>query len=192
MTAPHRLFLAINLPASVRGAIAADTAPMRAAARDLSWVAADDIHLTLKFLGAQPPEAVAPLRDALAPALARVVPLALEIGGLGAFPNLRAPRVVWMGVAADSRLELLHHDIEVIGADQGYELEGRPFRPHITLARARTALAEQPARALRQAAAMVRHASRVPVSSVEIMATQFGAGGARYTALASIALGGRS
>jgi len=192
MTAPPRVFLAINLPATVRDGIAAALAPMRAAARELSWVEPADLHLTLKFLGAQPTDAVASLRAALAPALARIAPMALDIGGLGAFPNLRAPRVVWMAVTAEARFELLHHDIELIGAAQGYELEGRPFRPHITLARARTALAERPARALRQAAKMVQHAARVPVSSVEIMASRPAGGGGRYTVLDSLALGGRS
>jgi len=192
MTTPLRVFLAISLPAPVRGAIAAATAPMRGAARDLAWVAEGHLHLTLKFLGEQPASAVDALRDALAPPLARIVPMALEVGGLGAFPNLRAPRVVWMGIAADARLELLHHDIELIGAALGYELEGRPFRPHITLARARTPLAEGPARALRSAAKMVQHRSRAPVNSVEIMASRLGPGGAHYTTLASLALAGGS
>lgn len=190
MTAPLRVFLAINLPAPVRGAIAAATAPMRAAARQLAWIEEDNLHLTMKFLGVQSGAAVEALRNALAPVLARVVPIALDVGGLGAFPNLRAPRVVWLGVAADSRLELLHHDIELVCAAQGYELEGRPFRPHITLGRARDALAEGPARTLSSAAKMVHHASRVPVSSVEIMGSRLEPEGARYTVLASLALGG--
>ena len=192
MTAPLRVFLALNLPAPVRGAIAAATAPMRAAAHQLAWFEEEDLHLTMKFLGAQPSAAVETLRRALAPALARIVPVTLDVGGLGAFPDLRAPRVVWMGVAADSRLELLHHDIELICAAEGYELEGRPFRPHITLGRARDALAEGPARALRSAAKMVHHATRVPVDSVEIMASRLEAGGVRYTALESVALRGGS
>ena len=59
-----RLFIAINLPQSERQAIHHATAPLRDAARSVTWVAPECIHLTMKFLGEQPPEAVASIRAA--------------------------------------------------------------------------------------------------------------------------------
>jgi 2'-5' RNA ligase len=163
---------------------------MRAAAAGASWVPAEKLHLTLKFLGEQPDRAGAALRDALAPVLARAAAMDMGIGGLGAFPNLRAPRVVWLGVAPDPRLELVHHDIEVVCADLGYEPEGRAFRPHITLGRVREPLAAPAARALADAARGVKYASRARAASVEIMESRLASAGAEYHVLTSLPMSG--
>jgi RNA 2',3'-cyclic 3'-phosphodiesterase len=185
-----RIFLAINLPPGERRAIRGATAPMREAARGISWVDEDNLHLTMKFFGEQPEEAVPPLRDALAGAVRDADAPELALGGLGAFPNLRAPRVVWLGVGADPRLELLHHDVERACAALGYEVEGRAFRPHVTLGRVRERLSGEAARALAAAAREVRYASTVRARSLDLMASRLGAQGARYTVLAAIPLGG--
>ena len=190
MPTPLRLFLAINLPPAERQAIYDAVAPLRAAARGVSWVAADKLHLTLKFIGAQPPEAADALRAAIAPAASRAAAATLELGGLGAFPDLRAPRVIWMRVQPDPRLELLHHDLEIACADAGYELDGRTFRPHITLGRVRERLAPPAARALADAARGVHYRGRARAASVEIMVTEQSAQGSRYRAVASLALAG--
>jgi RNA 2',3'-cyclic 3'-phosphodiesterase len=187
-----RVFLALNLPPHERRAIREATASMRAAAPGLAWVIEDNLHLTLKFLGPQEQAAIDTLRDNLAPVIARVAPMALDLGGLGAFPNRRTPRVIWLGVAAEARLELLHHDIETTCGDLGYEMEGRTFRPHITLGRARAALAAPAANALSAAARDVRFTSRVPVASLEIMASEIATLGSIYRQLASLPLEGRS
>src|SRR5690348_12646571 len=147
-----RFFIAINLPDDERRAIRDATAGMRGAAPDVSWTTEYHLHLTLKFLGDVPEDGVAPLRDALhAIATSHRVPR-LELGDIGAFPNLRAPRIVWLGIAQDGRLELLQHDIESACEALGYEVEGRPFRPHITLGRVRRPLRRDTARALADAA----------------------------------------
>lgn len=190
MPTPLRLFLAINLPAAERQALHEAVAPLRTAAPTVSWVAPDKLHLTLKFFGAQPEEAPERLRAAVAPAAARAAAATLELGGLGAFPDLRTPRVFWMRVHPDPRLELLHHDLEIACADAGYELDGRTFRPHITLGRARDRLAPEAARAIASAARGVHFRSRVRVASVEIMNSELSRNGSRYRALASLPLAG--
>src|ERR687893_71978 len=128
-----RLFLAINLPVSERRAIREATAAVRAAGQHVSWVAEESLHITLKFLGEQPAASVEDLRATLAGVAARCPPLTLRLGGVGAFPSLRAPRVVWLGVEREPQLELLHHDVEIACASLGHELDGRAFRPHVTL-----------------------------------------------------------
>lgn len=159
-----RLFLALELEPATADGILAAVAPLQALeaspategathARDraLAWVPAQKLHLTLKFLGDADEERVARLVRAANNVAARHRPFELTLGGVGAFPNFRRPRVVWLGMESEPRLELLHHDVEVAAADVGYELEGRPFRPHVTLARVREQLPAERARTLARA-----------------------------------------
>jgi len=163
---------------------------MREAARGIAWVAEERLHLTMKFFGEQPENAVDALRDSLRGAAAGHDPLVLRLGGLGAFPNLRAPRVVWMGVDAEPKLELLHHDVERACADLGHALDARAFRPHITLGRSREPLARPAARSLADAARAVRYAGEAPVRTLDLMASVLAPPGPNYTVLAAIPLGG--
>lgn len=188
-----RLFLAINLPAPMRRDIRAATAPMRAATLDhdaVKWLDEDHLHITLKFLGEQPDDAADALRASLRTAVTAHAAFTLDVGGLGAFPNLRAPRVVWMGVSHDPKLELLQHDVERACASLGYPLDGRAFRPHITLGRARERVAAGDARAIAAAARTVRFATAAPARNVDVMQSELGPHGARHTLLASIPLAG--
>jgi 2'-5' RNA ligase len=188
-----RLFLAINLPASIRRDIRAATAPMRDATHDrgaVKWLDEDHLHLTLKFLGEQPDDALDALRGSLEQAVAPHAAFTLDLGGLGAFPNLRAPRVVWMGVSHEPKLELLQHDVERACATLGYPLDARTFRPHITLGRTRDGVAPADARALAAAARAVRFAATAPAQSVDVMQSELGPHGARHTVLASLPLAG--
>jgi len=188
MPSTQRIFLAINLPAAERRAIHDATSPLREAAAGVAWVAEEKLHLTLKFLGGLPAASVEALRGALAPALAAAPVPSLAVGGLGAFPDLRAPRVVWLGVEADAKLELLHHDIESVCGGLGYEVEGRAFRPHITLGRARDGVTPAAARALEAAARGVHHRARLGAASVEIMESSAAARGSVYRVVASLPL----
>jgi 2'-5' RNA ligase len=185
-----RLFLAINLPPSERRAIRDATSPMRDAASGVSWVTEDRLHLTLKFLGEQPEQAIEPLRQALLDVAARAPATRLELAGLGAFPNLRDPRVVWLGVGRDPKLELLHHDIESACAELGHEVEGRAFRPHITLGRVRGRLSGQAARALSDAARGVEYSGAVDTTSFEVMSSRLTPSGPNYSVVATFPLRG--
>jgi 2'-5' RNA ligase len=185
-----RLFVAINLPADVRRAIVDVTLPMRQAAPRLSWVTEERLHLTVEVLGDQPEDAVVPLGAALAREAARHAPVTLALRGLGAFPNLRAPRIVWLGVAPDPKLELLQHDLARACGELGYERDARAFRPHITLGRARTPLRAAAARALATAARAVTWSATVEARSVDIMESRLLPSGARYGVVTAIPLGG--
>ena len=185
-----RLFLALELGPRERKAIRQATAPMRKAAPEASWVWEENLHLSIKFFGEQPDTAPVRLSTVLAPVAARHQPLDLRISGLGAFPNLRAPRVVWMGVQHDPRLELMHHDVEATCAANGYPLDARAFRPHITLARIRDELPLANARALAVAARAVGYTGVQRVSALSLLESTLAPGGPRYTKVASIPLGG--
>lgn len=185
-----RLFLALELDPQERRAIRQATASMRKAASQASWVAEDNLHLSIKFFGELPDRAPAELAAALASVGAAHQPFDLRMSGLGAFPNLRAPRVVWMGVKHDPRLELMHHDVEATCAANGYPLDARTFRPHITLARVRGTLPLANARALALAARAVVYKGVQQVSALALIESAPGPRGPRYVRVASIPLGG--
>lgn len=189
MTPIVRLFIAINLPESERQAIHHATAPLRAATRSVTWVAPDCIHLTMKFLGEQRPEDVPTVRDALAAVARRFQPLRLDLGGVGAFPHLRAPRIFWMGIVADPKLELLHHDLEVACEALGHEVDARAFRPHVTLGRVKRDLTADEVGTLAKLASNVRHTAAIDARSVDVMRSELSSAGPRYTVLAAVTLG---
>lgn len=183
-----RLFLAINFPAEVRREITAATATLRDSAPELAWIDQTLLHLTLKFLGNGSPVTVEAARDALAGVAGRHRELLMSIGGIGAFPNFRRARVVWMGVAQEPRLELLHHDVEVAFERLGFEVDGRPFRPHLTIARVKHAPPEQRLRELARAAKRTEYRDDFVVRSIDLMRSDLGPGGPAYVTLASAAL----
>ena len=189
MTPAVRLFIAINLPESERNAIHESTAPLRAAARSVTWVAPDCIHLTMKFLGEQSAEDVLRVRDAIAAVARRFQPLRLDVSGVGAFPHLRAPKIFWMGIAADPKLELLHHDLEVACEALGHEVEARAFRPHITLGRLKRDVSADQVATMARLATNVRYRGTIEARSVDVMQSELSSAGPRYTVLAAVPLG---
>jgi 2'-5' RNA ligase len=185
-----RLFLAINLPDYVRRAIATEVAaPLQAIAPALTWVREPALHLTVKFLGEQPPDMVPTLSDALRSVGERNKAVEVEIGGVGAFPNFRRPRVVWIGVSPDPKLELLHHDVESVCEQLGLPLDGKPFRPHLTLARVKPRSADPVTlRRLARGAEEVTHVEEVLITSIDLMQSELTSAGSRYRLLASTPL----
>lgn len=189
-----RLFLAINLDPDVRRDVIDATTPLRDAAPSLTWADESRLHLTMKFLGTQPPDAVAPIASAMTDVAARHRSFALRVAEVGAFPNFRRARVVWMGVARDPRLELLHHDVEVACEQLGYELEGRAFRPHLTLARVPERADVEELRRLSRASKKVELERESVVHTIDVMQSNLdrasAASGKRYERLHAAPLRG--
>jgi len=132
-----RLFVALNFSAELRERLWAAAEPLRALDLPARWVPADDLHLTLKFLGETPEDRLEELGRALDQAVTGVRPLPVTVEGFGAFPNAKSPTVIWAGVVSEPALELLQHGVERAFGPLGFPPEGRPFRPHVTLGRAR-------------------------------------------------------
>src|SRR5688572_7353422 len=130
-----RLFVALNLPRKERDKIFRSVRPLREATYPFRWVEPDHYHLTLKFLGEVHPERVAPIRELVEKVAAGTRPFEVQMKGLGAFPTLRRPRVLWMGADPSPALRCLKHDVEWGLASCGFERETRAFHPHLTLAR---------------------------------------------------------
>jgi 2'-5' RNA ligase len=183
-----RLFLAINLPHDVRLEVLAATSALRETAPGLSWVAEPRLHLTLKFLGEVGEDRREDIEAALSGVAGRHRELLVSLGGIGAFPNFRRARVVWMGVGQEARLELLHHDIELACESLGFDVEGRPFRPHLTLARVGKPLPEERLRRLSRVAKQVDYRTDFVVRSVDLMRSELSPSGPTYRTLVSAAL----
>lgn len=185
-----RTFLAINPPEDVRRRVWDATEALRAAHGGVAWTAEVKIHLTLKFLGSIPESSL----DALARRMMEVArthaPPLMHLQTIGAFPNFRRPRVVWLGVDPEPRLELLHHDIEIACAELGHELDGRPFRPHLTLGRLREPGTPDAIRILRMAARQVRFTDDFHAQSIDVMQSIPGPGGSTYRVMTSAPMRG--
>lgn len=182
-----RLFVAVNVEGQVRRAIADALAPLRAAERAVSWVAEPNLHLTLRFLGERPAELVAELRDALIDAAARVPVHTLVLHAFGAFPSIRRPRVLWLGVQANVASALLYQKVDDACASLGLEREARDFHPHVTLGRVRPRATPMPA-TLAGAERLLDATWTTAVTSVDLMSSQLGPGGARYECLVAAPL----
>ncbi|MEX1019544.1 MAG: RNA 2',3'-cyclic phosphodiesterase [Litorilinea sp.] len=143
-----RTFIAIDLPAPLHEAIRATQAalaqeldarlPTQATpeAAGLHWTHPESTHLTLRFIGDTPTDKIQPLAHALQSALATMPPLVLQLRGLGCFPNLRRPRVIWLGLNGQlEQLAALQSAVEDVVRAAGFAPETQPYQPHLTLAR---------------------------------------------------------
>ena len=138
-----RAFIAIALSEAVRGRIAeAQRLLRRETSLDVRWVDSQSAHLTLKFLGAVNDSKVAAIGEAMAQVARQAMPFDLSTGEIGAFPSLRRPRVLWLGL--DGNLEpllALQRSLGALVAPLGFPTEARAFSPHLTLGRVREGLA---------------------------------------------------
>lgn len=174
-----RLFVAVNLPGALREAIHAAAAPLRDAGLPVRWVDPDGLHLTLKFLGEVADGRLAEITAAVERACAGARPFPLEVSGFGAFPTPGRARVVWVGCEAAPPLELLQHGVERAFAELGFPVEGRPFRPHLTLGRAK-AEARGGVRGLDERLAALPFVDTFTVVSLDLMESTLTPRGARY------------
>jgi len=134
-----RAFLAIDLPDVLRTKIALVQGELKRSSADVRWVPVGNIHLTLKFFGNVPDADIAPLAQAARQAAAQQPPLQLQVTQAGAFPSVKSPRVVWLGLAGDViPLTQLFHRLEKAFAALGHLPEGRAFSPHLTLGRVKS------------------------------------------------------
>lgn len=135
---PIRAFLALDLPLEQREALFAVASRLKRAGARVSWVTPDRMHLTLRFLGEVAPDALEQLGDDLAPVYARQDPFPLTLAHIGAFPNVRAPRVVWAGLSPlEGPLAACQQAAETAARSIGLKAETKAFKPHVTLGRIR-------------------------------------------------------
>jgi 2'-5' RNA ligase len=133
-----RCFVAIELSDELRENISGLTRGLRASEAKVRWVPGENLHLTLKFLGNTPERLLPGIRDGLAGAASGSWPFTLAFRGTGVFPDLRRPRVVWVGAEDTGALLRLQGDIEKTMEPLGYAPENRAFRAHLTIGRVKS------------------------------------------------------
>ncbi len=133
-----RLFVAIDLPDEVKRRLESISQTLRRSGWKARWTKAETMHLTLRFFGNQPLETVPALSNGLRTATQGQAAFELRATGMGAFPNPRRPRVIWLGVEDRSgALNRIVRSIEEQSRTLGIQPEERPFSPHLTIARIR-------------------------------------------------------
>lgn len=139
MSGLHRVFVAVPLNESLRGAVRDLQQQMEDAGAVARWTRPEQLHFTLQFLGEIPLAQVARVKVATREAATRAAPFPISLRGLGAFPSFQRPQVIWIGVT-DGRepLQALADGLREALVKQRFPTEPRPFRPHLTLARVRS------------------------------------------------------
>ena len=132
-----RTFLALELPPVIREEIALLQRRLKQLLRgDIRWTKPDGMHLTLKFFGNISERQIAAVGEVVGGIAARTAPLTLQVASVGAFPSVKRPRVIWLGIEGDAEpLIRLQREIDEKLLGRGFEAEQRPFRPHLTLGR---------------------------------------------------------
>ncbi len=191
----RRLFVGVPLPEDAAAAISevvetVRAMPLPAGARDVRWVRLDGLHLTLRFLGPTGDDLLAPTMTAVEVAARSAAgPVEIELSGAGTFPFGRRPRALWIGLSrGGDGLAALAELTEAALVDAGWQPDGRPFRPHLTLARS-DGVSVGPLVADRLASAMAERRIGCTVDTIGLFETITGGGPARYVPMAVHRLG---
>lgn len=184
-----RVFLAVELSLDLCRKVGELQHQLRSIMPNVNWVRPESIHLTLKFLGNVDTGMVEQVLTALEPIRQSQPPFTLEIQGLGVFPHLRRPRILWIGCTGDiPALVNLVSGIEGMLNPLGFPPEEKPYYPHLTLARIKqdnsqvggvlthSGLLEQP-----------QYLGILPIARITLFRSDVSQFGAEYTALGTVA-----
>ncbi|MFH2219387.1 MAG: RNA 2',3'-cyclic phosphodiesterase [Pseudomonadota bacterium] len=131
-----RTFVAIELPDHVVASIRKVQEGLRSYGFNVKWVRPENIHLTLKFLGDIGTADTKKVGDAIAVSMKEHAPVSLTAKGIGVFPGIKNPRVIWVGITGrQNELLALQNRLENELAGIGFPREKRPFNGHLTLGR---------------------------------------------------------
>ncbi len=185
-----RAFVAVRIPPDVQDALAQLPRQLDAARPDVKWVGAGQFHVTLKFLDdITPPQQLA-VEASLRRLAASEPPFSIRLEGVGAFPSLASPRVLWVGIAEGQEpLRRLAAALEQTSLALQLRQDARPFSAHVTIGRVRSA------RRLRELADGLRACAWPPpppwqARSVTLFRSELSTDGSRYTVLAEVPLAG--
>jgi 2'-5' RNA ligase len=188
-----RTFIAIELDESIKDELTRlqERLKVEAPRGSVRWVRSEGIHLTLKFLGDVPADQIGEITTALQKSCQGLAPFSLSCGELGCFPNLKRPRVVWVGIQEETgTLAQLQKAIEENVAPLGYPPEKRKFSPHLTIGRVQKRVGSGDLRRLGElvGASEIGTLGQMEVRSVNLMRSDLRPSGAVYTRLAEAEL----
>ena len=185
-----RSFLAIEIPRTILKKIEEVQDDLKSSRADVRWVNPEKIHLTLKFFGNIDESRIDPIVKSIERPTQTISPFSLKVRGVGAFPHLKNPRVIWMGLVDGKEVlvsfqKQLEKELEKIG----FEPEERAFHPHLTLGRMKSSKGRE-----ELAGRMERHKEEefgdFQVESVVLFKSDLKPTGPIYTPLREINLGG--
>ena len=185
---PMRLFFAVDFTDDVKDALQRAIDAAGIADPPWRWVARDNFHITLKFLGEMPEDRVEALAKCVAGACRGVAPFDIRLGAFGGFPNLKKPRVLFYKVdeGVEPLLDLAERVDTALFADFSIPEERRSFKAHATVARIKSRIPGRIVDALGRAPAA--DGAVQTVAAVRLMRSQLGPKGATYHRLKEIAL----
>lgn len=187
-----RAFIAIEIDPEITRQLAriADELQEMIGSNAVRWVPPANIHLTLKFLGDVSLNNLELLKDGLRTEASIHERFNISVGGLGAYPKIRNPRVIWVGLEGPDTLIALQRSIEMQMERLGYERDRRKFSPHLTLGR--VSRSAQPAEIRAVSSALDQYKlgflGITPVHAVKLYRSDLHSDGAVYTPLMSVAL----
>jgi len=133
-----RTFIAVEISEAVKSELSSLISSLKDVRADVKWVKLENLHLTLKFLGQTTGDQVALVKESLQEIVSKERPFLIHFSGLGGFPSLKRPRVLWVGIDEGAEfLKELSERVESTVAAIGFLRENRPFSAHLTLGRVR-------------------------------------------------------
>ena len=186
-----RVFLAVELSSTVRDRIAALQYEWKPRIQSARWVRSENLHLTLRFLGEVTPSVVSALAETLPQSVRGCRPLRFSLRGGGCFPNVKRPRVVWVGVdPVPDELRRVHGAVDEAVRRHGFPPEARGFEPHLTIARFKTSKTAEKSVLPLLAALAECDFGETGVSEIVLFESRPSSAEARYHAVARVQLGG--
>lgn len=181
-----RTFVALMIPAEWAEFLGAFSRDLASGMSGLSWVKPENLHLTIRFLGDLGDSGVQRVCDSVAASAGPLAAPIARLGGLGGFPNLTRPRVLWVGLAEGTEeITALARSVNEALNRQGFGPPDKPVRPHLTLARVREGA--KGLESLRNAA-LPPQPPAAALDRICVMKSELHPAGARYTALKEIHL----
>ena len=133
-----RTFISVEIPLEIRQNVQNATSNLRRETGSLiRWVAIENMHLTLKFLGDIPSPNVEVLTQMIHAEADSFHCFDIHLTGIGSFPSSKRPRVIYIGIQAPAELEAFQRQLESATRRLGYNSEERAFAPHLTIGRVR-------------------------------------------------------
>ena len=183
-----RTFIAIEIAPAIIDRLTTVQQQLRRTAAQVAWTRPEGVHLTLKFLGNVPEERLPALGEALGHVAQHYTPFPLRVEGIGGFPNLRHPRVLWAGIGeGQAPVSALAREVDETLTALGFPREERPFSPHLTLGRVKSPDGLAPLLALLATQADSQF-GEMRVEAVSLMRSDLLPQGAKYTELYRVAL----
>jgi RNA 2',3'-cyclic 3'-phosphodiesterase len=177
-----RLFTGLYLTPEVRGHVANISDTLSREVEGVRWVPRENLHVTLKFLGSCERSLIDDLIEIMEKA-SELLPLNLTVGGVGAFPSLGSARVIWVGANdIDGRIGSIYKILEKGAAKYGIPREKRPYRPHITVGRAR----KSPVKITPEAAGRFDSEVSLEINDLVLFSSELKRTGVEYTVIERI------